>query len=492
MDLRERLRLMRAAGPRRPAARPEPAPETAGAPPERPGAAEAHAQGGSSPEDCRLGHGGAAAPAPARCPEASTGEPRAADAAHLPGSRIAGRLLPTPYGPAFCVETWYPLDQRRGRVRLAEVLAVPGQGWERIGRHPLWADFDPTRAAFFDTETTGLERGAGTAIFLAGVGRFVGGGFRIRQFFLRDYPEEPAFLQALAAELSEASALVTFNGKSFDWPVLTSRLVLQRQRLPEIPHLDLLYPARRLWREVVASCRLVDLEAAVLGEHRDGDIPGEQIPRLYFEYLRTGAAAPLEPVLAHNRLDILSLVALAGYLGHAAADPVAAAPGGVPLTGAELLAMGRWLLELGEPLAAARALEAALDRGLPGPYVAAGHRLLAAAYKRLAWYDKALAHWQLLAQEGRYSYEACVELAKYYEHRARDYPRAREVAQAALERLQRQRLLAGLGEAPDPRWAREVAELRHRLARLEGKLARQAGGHSPAGSQRAERESYDR
>src|SRR5690606_37808519 len=170
-------------------------------------------------------------------------------------------------------------------------------------------------------ETTGLSRGTGTYAFLVGVGRFVEGDFRLRQFFMRDYDDEYPMLEALRAELAEAEAIVTFNGRSFDWPLLETRSTMNRLRLPRLPHLDLLYPARRLWRPIIGGCRLSELEGAVLGLERHDDVPGYLIPQLYFDFLQTGDATPLTGVLVHNRLDILSMAALVGYVGQAISSP---------------------------------------------------------------------------------------------------------------------------------------------------------------------------
>lgn len=391
------------------------------------------------------------------------------------GGLFPGTLLPTPAGPAFMLETEYPVESHRGRVRLEAMLGVAAPGWARLGRHPAWLDFDPARAVFFDTETTGLERATGTYIFLAGVGRFVGTTFRLRQFFLRDYHEEPALLHALLAEFAGASAVVTFNGKGFDWPLLMTRATLNRFRLPDLPHLDLLYPARRFWKDSAESCRLVQLEAEILRETRSGDVPGHLIPQLFFHYLHSGEAAPLGDVLLHNRLDILSLAALAGYLGHAAAAPLQAVPAGDPLRGGELFAVGRLLVEDGELAEGITCLQEALDRDLHPQVRPACQRLLATAYRRAAEHAKAVDIWWALARESAHSAVPLVELAKHYEHREKDPARALDLTVKALAVLQRRRALLGLQNAYSPVLERELQDARRRLQRLEAKLRKAAG-----------------
>lgn len=407
---------------------------------------------------------------PAAPPAVSTAE------AFVLGNEFAGRLIPTPAGPAFCVETEYPVEYRRGRVALDAALAVPSRGWARLGRHPAWATFHPGRAVYLDTETTNLERSQGNYIFLAGAGRFDGGTFRLRQFFMRDYHEQEAVLHALLAEFAGASGIVTFNGSGFDLPVLAARCTIARLPMPELPHLDLLHPARRLWKHTSESCRLTALEARVLGEERLGDVEGAMVPQIFFHFLRTGEAAPLGPVFRHNRLDVLSLAALAGYLGQALADPHTAAPAGEPLSPAERWAVGRILLQQDELAEAITCLEQALADGLVGPARLNCHRALGGAYKRVAQHGKAVEIWQALAAEPGLSPLPYVELAKHYEHRARDLASARAMTLQALEIVLRRRSLglAGGAGAPD----RELADVRRRLVRLETRLAR-AGTRPP-------------
>ncbi|HLT57940.1 MAG TPA: ribonuclease H-like domain-containing protein [Limnochordales bacterium] len=423
---------------------------------------------------------------------------------------VKSRFVATPLGQALCLERIYPLDHRQGRVPLAVCLQVPRHGWQRLLSRALPPGFDAAGAAFLDLETTGLGRGTGTYAFLVGIGRFVEGGFRVRQYFMRDYPEEPAVLAAVQAELEEARGLITFNGRAFDWPLLETRATLHRTRLPALPHLDLLHPARRVWRPIADSCRLGDLEAAVLGLVRRDDVPGAVIPQLYFNYLRSGEAAPLAGVFEHNRLDIVSMACMAGYLGQAAAQPLSAAPAGAPLAAAELFTLGRLLLERDEVQDAVACLEEALDRGLPPGLRREAYRLLAVAHRRRwrqarayappaagqaaaapprqdqaapdrAAPDPAVAVLEAWAREDGLSTRPYVELAKHYEHRVRDLEAARSWTLRAIELVQRRRALRSLGlgahRRPPAPADRELAELLHRLRRLERKLAARRPGN---------------
>jgi uncharacterized protein YprB with RNaseH-like and TPR domain len=217
------------------------------------------------------------------------------------------------------VDRRYGPGHRHGRVSVADCL--PGDsGWATL-------DLLGGRAApasgvlFLDLETTGLAGGAGTYAFLVGCGWFDDTSFRLRQFFLPSAAAEAALLTSLSSliETSGCVCLVTYNGKTFDVPVIDTRCVLQRLEPPFVGlvHVDMLHHARRLWAEspdpgdgAAQGCRLTTLERALCGHEREGDVPGFEIPGRYFHFVRTGDAAPLVPVLEHNRLDILALAAL--------------------------------------------------------------------------------------------------------------------------------------------------------------------------------------
>ena len=173
-------------------------------------------------------------------------------------------------------------------------------------------------AAYFDTETTGLSTGAGTVIFLAGVARLDGNGLLVRQFLLPDYQYELPLLRALASELASAQRLVTYNGRSFDMPMLTARLTVnglfREQSLLPAAHDDLLPDARRLFRRPLGGARLADVETGVLHVHRTSDCPGSEVPARYFGYLRGGSPDLLAAVLDHNLQDVVSLALLEAEL----------------------------------------------------------------------------------------------------------------------------------------------------------------------------------
>lgn len=381
---------------------------------------------------------------------------------------LDGFLTQTDAGEAFYLERRYALATAWGPLPLKHALQLPAGAWTQLGR--VAPGFAIDRAVFFDTETTGLAGGTGTYAFLVGLGFFQGGQFVVRQYFLRDYPEEDALLAAIAADLAPYSSLVSFNGKSFDWPLLETRFRLNRRRVPlaGAPHLDLLHPARRIWRDRLGSCSLQSLEREVLGLQRQGDVPGSQIPALYFDYLRSGDLSHLAEIIDHNRLDILSLVALAGWMGQMVTEPLGSTPDGELLPGDDLYQLGR-LFEsrscLGEALTC---YEAALQRGVAVVSEQTLLRQLSTAYKRAKEQQQAVAIWERMIEgRGSLSLFPYIELAKHHEHTTRRYDVAERLTLQALEVAEQRRSLSG---AYGPAALREYREVEHRLRRLQRKL----------------------
>lgn len=279
--------------------------------------------------------------------------------------------------------------------------------------------------AYLDTETTGVSGGSGTYAFLIGVGVWADGGFRVHQFFMRDFCEEGETLDALAAFLKPYDVLVTYNGKTFDAPLLETRFRMTRKPVAHesMEHLDLLHAARRLWKLRLQTCRLVELESAIVGYKRVGDIPGMMIPQRYFQYLRSGRIRDMHPVFYHNRMDILTLACLTSIVLAAVGDPASA-----PFADAEdLFGLAGWLTRLGRSEHALEVYARAAMSGGGHSAVADKSRMaMAAIHKRNGDYDRALPLW-----EGLCTREALVELAKYYEHRARNFSAALAAARAA-------------------------------------------------------------
>lgn len=298
---------------------------------------------------------------------------------------------------------------------------------------------------FFDTETTGLSGGAGTLAFLVGMAWVAGDRLCVEQLFLRDFPGEGEFLEALAERLSRHRLFLSFNGRAFDTHILRNRFLLNRRQLEIGPQNDLLYWARRLWRRTLGDCSLGNIEREILGVRRLQDVPGFEVPGIYLEYLRTGQPGRLALVMEHNLQDVLSLVRLFDVIAGLLADapPVAALR-------ADTTALGRYLLDRGHD----RGLEL-LETSFRQRDEAAG-RLLSLHYKRLGQWDEAVTVWKRILEE-KESLFAAVELAKYLEHRRRRHEEALEWVRRALS----WRLPLG----PSAR-----RELQRRQARLERKV----------------------
>ncbi|HAX69927.1 MAG TPA: hypothetical protein DCY14_09990, partial [Anaerolineae bacterium] len=237
-------------------------------------------------------------------------------------SVVAGSVHSTPRGETFISQQAFGSDYLHGQV--SPYSPFPLSFISQWANDPRIAEMPIHKFAFLDTETSGVSGGTGTVAFLVGAARFMDGQFVLRQFFLRDPSEEPAMLEALIHFLAPCEGLVTFNGKSFDAPLLVTRYSLNRIPVPfkDYSHIDLLPLARRLWRDRLPSRALKYLEEHVLGFTRSSEeVPGYEIPWLYFDYLRTGDARPLGGVFYHNAMDVVAMAALLGHVSELLADP---------------------------------------------------------------------------------------------------------------------------------------------------------------------------
>ncbi len=301
---------------------------------------------------------------------------------------------------------------------------------------------DPEKWLFLDTETTGLAGGTGTYAFLIGLAWWDAGGLQVEQLFLRDFSEEHSLLQAVAERVAQRPVLVTFNGKSFDWPLLENRFTMTRAiRVPQLAaHLDLLHPARALWKLRLGSARLVDLERHVLdarhlGWHREDDVASSLIPQFYFDYLRGGTAKPLAGVVKHNQMDLRGLAALFGKLS----SLLEARESGFAETNSiDLFGLSKFLDRRGEKGLAQSACTHALDSGLPAEFRPQATRELALMAKRQGNVEQAAALWHELAAHPEEAVHACEQLAMHYERHRRDFARAVEFTELGLKTLELQ------------------------------------------------------
>ncbi len=323
---------------------------------------------------------------------------------------------------------------------------------------------------FLDTETTGLNGGAGTVAFLIGLGAFEGDHFVVRQYVMRDYPEEPAMLAAVDARLQQCTVLVTYNGKSFDVPLLRDRFVMHRRHWPleATPHVDLLHTVRRVWRPRLRDASLGTVERHLFGLGRQDDLPGAQIPGQYFRALREQNAALLDPILEHNATDILSLAALAVCVSAVGRDPLHAPA--VELE--DLVHVGRTLEAADQADARAQAA-ACYARAAESPVAETAEdarwRLARLAKRRADWPAAEQLWQQLLSAEWSLAFSALEELAKLYEHRRKDFAAAEGWCRRALDRLERTGTFTSGAPAKLAEWEARFA---HRLARVTARRAR--------------------
>ena len=230
---------------------------------------------------------------------------------------LEGSVISNACGSFLLVRREYSVEWRHGDLELGAILKEPPGAAAWISDDMTLADMDWRETLFLDTETTGLAGGAGTVCFLIGIGKFTSPSvFRLDQCFMRDFDDEGAMLQFIDEEYPTPSALVSYNGKSFDLPLLRNRHVQHRAAFPwkHTPHFDLVHAVRRIWKRRLGDCSLAHVETRLLGVRRSGDIPGSMIPRIWLDFLSQGNPYPLRPVFYHHRMDILSLVTLAGYL----------------------------------------------------------------------------------------------------------------------------------------------------------------------------------
>jgi hypothetical protein len=365
---------------------------------------------------------------------------------------LDGQVMENQWGSYFLSERFYPGHERHGNFDVSTLADLPGELLSGISRDQI-PPHDPSRWAFLDTETTGLAGGTGTCAFLVGVGTIEDGGFRVRLFFMRDYDEEAAMLAALADFLQWYDVLVTYNGKSYDVPLLETRYRLARKPFPfeRMHHLDLLHGARQLWKLRMESCKLTLLEYEILGFIREGDLPGEMIPYYYFEYLRTRQAFRLAPLFHHNVMDIVTLACLTGVV-----LPAFAAPAEADLHhGQDILGLARWLKRGRANHDANELYRRAIDAGLPDDNLFRAQWERALIEKKQGRRDEMIRICRDLAEvRNEHRIPALEELAKHYEHHEKDLHQALGFTIQALDH-----------EPSD--------ELEHRRDRLQRKLGKQ-------------------
>ena len=376
---------------------------------------------------------------------------------------VDGVYRPTPRGETFVASQTFTAEYRHGQTSI--LPEVPFRALAAWAREPRFMELPLETYAFLDTETSGLAGGTGTYAFLVGVGRFLEGEFRLEQFFMRDPAEEAGMLEALAEFLAPMKALVTFNGKAFDAPLLVTRYSLHSIPCPfaDFAQLDLLPLARSLWRDRLPSRALKYLEENVLEAPRTSEeVPGYEIPYLYFDYLRTGDARPLKGVFYHNAMDVVAMAALLSHVNSILEDPF----GEMIEHGLDVVALGKLFENLGEWEMAARLFERGLEMELPEADFWLAVQRLSHLQKRRGDMETAIVLWERAAGQGHVY--AHVELAKFYEHHSRNYAEAMKWTHNAME-------LVNTLDIPRYIYNHWMDELTHRLERLEGKIQKSSG-----------------
>lgn len=375
-------------------------------------------------------------------------------------SVVEGEEIHTPFGNAFVIEEIYNYDPR-SRDKSLEFRASLNKLSSWIGDSGL-TRFSPESISFIDTETSGLAGGTGTYAFLIGIGNFTKQGFKLSQFFMRDPFEEPAQLAAVLGALDKTEVLVTYNGKSFDIPLLNTRFITNSEPPPLISqsHIDLLHLARRLWRDRLTSRTLGSIEENILALQRtEEDIPGWMVPTIYFDYIKSGDARPMKGVLYHNAMDILSLASLLNHISEILDDP----HGGLVEEGIDLISIGKIYEDMGEIDAAAECFAQGLEYNLPTDIRKQAVFRWSIMEKRRSNYDQSIQLWRNAAENQEiYAYE---ELAKVYEHKLKDFSQALYWTELAISILD---------SSVFPRLERNLwmHKFEHRLNRLQRKANR--------------------
>ena len=376
--------------------------------------------------------------------------PRKLDVASVRGA-LPGEARNTEHGELHLIDEFLEPQHHHGRTPIAGALEVSTSRLAQLALDPSLESVDVRRALFLDTETTGLAGGTGTVPFLIGIAWFEDESLRIQQLFLPELGREAPMLHWVRERVQQSSCVVTFNGKTFDWPLLRSRFVLNRVRAPELPpHLDLLHCARRILKARLRSVRLVELERKVLGMHREDDVSGALIPQLYFDYLDGGDVSPMAKVIEHTANDLIALAALVSELVghfdevHGSDDP------------RDHLAYARVAERTGDRSRARSFASAAANGGGEAACTVEACLLNARMARRAGEADEeehALLAALAAADLDELRAAVCLALAKFYEHRRKD-------PEQALRHAAGTQLAEG-----DEAAARRVQRLERRIAR---------------------------
>ncbi|MBN1637034.1 MAG: ribonuclease H-like domain-containing protein [Deltaproteobacteria bacterium] len=346
-------------------------------------------------------------------------------------SVITGEEIVNEHGTFYFTRSTFHESSSHGCRMVGDLADIDMRAAGLIAGSSEIALMNPADGLYLDTETTGLAGGTGTFPFLIGLGWFEDKNFVTSQLFARDFPEEKAMLNFLQEIAAQKQFLVTFNGKAYDINLLSTRFILNRLEDPFInmPHLDLLFICRRLFRHRLENSRLVTLECGILGFERTGDVPGYEIPQRYFDWLKRRDARALEDIFEHNRLDILSMAALNAHLTElvgTGTNPPDTHPG-------DIMAVARLFFEYGDSVLATKLYEELIHCEYT-EVAKETRRQLSLIHKRAECWEDAARLWEIMLADNPLDLFAVEELAKFLEHKKHDYTRAIELIEVILDR----------------------------------------------------------
>jgi len=376
---------------------------------------------------------------------------------------VAGKSIENEYGSFYLLEKVFPPEYRHGDICISNLLDQSADHLPVIGKNTDFDKIDLSKLLFIDTETTGLSGGAGTCAFLVGLGFFEKRQFRVLQYFMNDFHEEAAMLHEINQFVQEFECLVSYNGKSFDLPLLISRNVFQSMKPPfaNMLHFDLLHSVRRLWKHRLTECSLLNTEHQIAHFSRTTeDIPGFLIPQTYFHYLRHKNAVPLKPVFYHNQQDIVAMAALLCKALTTVSNPYETCEHAF-----DILALGKLLENANQYDESIQLYEAYLRANKTSRFNSRFLFKIAFNYKKRGSFPEAAKIWQKCIQNGRFHPVPYIELAKYFEHKKKDLEKAKKLAGKALAEMS---VLQQLNLKPE--WVDYKKDLLHRLTRLERKV----------------------
>jgi len=391
---------------------------------------------------------------------------------------IAGRIKTARLGSFFCYEKNLALDYQHGSCKISVFQNKPSALLAVIGQDRQLTNLAVKDILFLDIEASGLSGGSGMYAFLIGIGYFTENGFRVEQFFLNNLNEERAILDELNRLVESHPLVISYNGKSFDVPLLESRNIFHRLQTPlsRVLHLDLLHSARRIWKYTLPDCALTTVEQQILKASRVGDVPSYLIPQIYFNYMRDRNPHPLKPVFYHNQQDVLAMAALLAKMLRLFENPLAESE-----SAAEIFCIARTYENLLQLEASIELYATLLARPL-------GDRLrrelllrTAFNYKKMRKWSDAVAVWLKYLDTECYHPLPYIELAKYFEHRENQFLRAKNLVEKALEEMKIIESLRGANE-----WTPFKQDLEHRRKRLLRKLHFQTSSNDSLTEQSAD------